>query len=172
MMKNLILISALLFSFNGWANLNLVCDGIATVESKAKGSTETCLHDPGVNPVLDPNCRYGKKITTTSKAPSEKRVPVSIDFFLNANEVSGWIDIPKSIRPLNWAKTELVPGTNKYALVDVQTSQRKIKAKIVITRFNKPTINIDRIKGIMSLSYSGTSFRGTCEKIDTSRRKF
>ena len=97
-MKKLILISALLFSFNGLANLNLVCDGIATVESKAKGSTETCLHDPGVNPVLDPNCLYGKKIITTSKTPSEKRVPVSIDFFLNANEDGGWIDIPKSIR--------------------------------------------------------------------------
>ena len=172
MNKKFILISALLFSFNGWANLNLVCNGIATVESEVKGSTETCLHDPGVNPVLDPNCRYGEKITTTSKAPSEKRVPASIDFYLNANEDGGWIDIPKSIRKPNWAKTVLVPGTNKYALVDVQTSQRNIKARLVITRFNKPTVNIDRIKGIMSLSYSDVSFRGTCEKIDTSRRKF
>jgi|TARA_B100001971_G_C17770307_1_gene324588 hypothetical protein len=177
-MKHLVKISAisllLLVVSNGWADgLSLLCSGIATEESEIEKNTKTCESDSHLDPaIFDTLCIRGKSVSSKSTIKTKDEFPITVDFFLAKDGKSGWIDLPTSISPKKFPRSSSISGTNKYSFVEAKSNDRKITARFVINRFNKPLVKIDRLTGKMNFRYTDVSFNGNCEILDQTKRKF
>tara|TARA_B100000965_G_scaffold159989_1_gene133360 strand:- start:86 stop:559 length:474 start_codon:yes stop_codon:yes gene_type:complete len=157
MKKVLFLILFAPFGFS--ANLDLVCEGYATVTNSKVSSSTANVYGGG-------NAVYGSGSTVTS---SDNQVEAEIIFHLKDGFEEGYIQLPSVMRPPIGGRKK-----DKFELKDISVTDSEIKASFKINGLNKPKITISRITGRMEYKAfaSPKNFSGDCSVLDITEKKF
>lgn len=135
-------------------DLSLACDGRASVSGAETASAQT-TDSNGYTSTSTVN------VPTTYSAAERLRVEFKGD--------TGRILIPRMILP---ALRTGGMGDGWWELREVEIGESTISSRFVLNFLNKPKVKIDRTTGDIDISGMGIAFRGVCEKIDPTEKKF